>query len=115
MMNQRIDVLAARAKGRKPKGDDVHSIKKILAKHAVVHHRFQITMGGEDEAGIDPQGLVAAEAFEFARLDQAEQLGLHGTRYFADFIDKERSAFGELDATRLARHGARERSALVTE
>src|SRR5256885_13383591 len=115
MLYQRSDVVAPRPERWKPKGNDVHSVEEILAKHAIVHHRFEIAVGGEDEARVDSQGLVTPESFELASLDQTEQFGLHGRRDFADFVEKERSAFGELDPPGLARHGAGESSALVTK
>ena len=55
------------------------------------------------------------DALELALLQRAQQLHLHLDRDLADLVEEERPAVGELEAPRLAGHGARERAALVAE
>ncbi len=55
------------------------------------------------------------DALELALLQRAQELHLHLDRDLADLVEEERAAVGELEAPRLARHGAGERAALVAE
>src|SRR5262249_46182466 len=109
------DVLPPRAEGREPQRDDVEAIEQILSKRALLDHVLQIAMGSRDEAHVRAQRLYAAEAFVFAILKQPEEFHLDGRRDFADLVQEQGAAFGELDATGLARRRAGERALLVAE
>ena len=58
---------------------------------------------------------MAAEPLELALLQHAQQLHLGGELDVADLVEKQRAAFGELEAPLLARVGAGERPLLVAE
>ena len=57
----------------------------------------------------------AAEPLELAILQDAQELHLHRGGDVADFVEKQRAAFCELDAPGLALRGAGERALLVAE
>ena len=59
---------------------------------------FEIAVGGGDDADIHLDGAVAADAFEFALLQHAQQLGLDAGRNFADFIQQNGAAVGQFKA-----------------
>ena len=60
-------------------------------------------------------GVAAAEAFDFAFLQHAQQLGLQRQRHLGDFVEQQRAALRllELAGVRIDRAG--EGAALVTE
>ena len=58
---------------------------------------------------------AAAEPSERAFLQHAQQLDLGGRRHLADFVQKERAAIGQLEASLTPVGGARERALLVPE
>ena len=64
-------------------------------------------MGGDDDADVDLDGLVAADALDFAFFEDAEELGLHGEGHVADFVEEERAAFGLLEFADVARRRRR--------
>src|SRR3954469_9382621 len=82
---------------------------------AVLACRLDVAVGRRDDADVDLEHLVAAYALDFALLEHAEQLGLHGKGHIADLVQEERTAAGslELAPTLLRRTG--ERAGLVTE
>ncbi|MCY1444534.1 hypothetical protein D9M71_610120 [compost metagenome] len=57
----------------------------------------------------------ATHRTEAARLDQAQQLHLHGQRHFANFIEEQGAAMGCFSQADLALVGAGERALLVAE
>jgi len=53
--------------------------------------------GGSDKADIDLFDFRRANALNFAVLDDAQQLGLHGQGSLTDFIQEHRAAIGVLE------------------
>ncbi len=54
-------------------------------------------MRGDDHANVNADGLGRADALDFAFFEHAQQLGLHGQRHVADFVEEERSVLGLLE------------------
>src|SRR5581483_3524817 len=71
--------------------------------------------GGSDQADVEFVGAGAADALEFALLQDAQQFGLKGRRELADLVQEDRAAFGELEFAFLLRDGARERALFMSE
>src|SRR6185437_8359598 len=69
---------------------------------------------GED-ADVDVDALVAADALDAALLERAEQLGLHLERQLADLVDEDGALVGLLEGPGAVAHGAGERAADVAE
>ena len=67
-------------------------MKEVLAEFAFAHQLFQIAVRGDDHAHVHRDGLVAADALHLALFQHAQQLGLHGERHVADFVEEERAA-----------------------
>ena len=67
---------------------------EVFTERLVAHSLQQIAVGGGEKADIDFDGVVGAEAGDFAVLQDAEEFGLHGERHVADFVEKERAAVG---------------------
>ena len=72
-------------------------------------------MRGHEHAHIYPDGLVSADAFDLAFFEHAQQLGLHGERHVADFIEENGALLGLLEFAQVAIGGAGERSFFVAE
>src|SRR5208337_2707034 len=52
----------------------------------------KVAVGGSDQADIDLFDFGGADALNFAVLDDAQQLGLHGQGSLTDFIQEHRAA-----------------------
>ena len=63
-------------------------------------------MGGTDDAHIDGLFLRAAQWANLALLNGAQQLGLHGQRQVADFVQEQGAALGCLEVARPVLRGA---------
>ena len=72
-------------------------------------------MGGGDDPDIHPERPGGAHLFDFALLNQAQQLHLEFHRQLADFVEKQRAAIGALHLAALGRKGAGERPLGVAE
>ncbi len=72
-------------------------------------------MGGAHDADIDDGGPILADAADFAALQHAEQLGLHGLRQLADFVEKDRAAVGHFEQADAVFVGAGERAFAMAE
>ena len=99
MLGEQRDVLAPRAQRRQ--GDDVEGepVEEIAAEPAArAASAGRSTLARGDDAHIDRQRLVAADAGEAAILDDAQQLLLHRERGGRDLVEEERAAIGQLEA-----------------
>jgi hypothetical protein len=56
--------------------------------------RFQIAVGGGDDAAFELAHRVAAQGAELAVLQNAEELGLQCQRQFAHFVEEESTLGG---------------------
>ncbi len=79
------------------------------------HLLGQIAVGRDDQAHIDLVFAVRADALQLAVLQHAQELGLHGERQLADFVQKERAAIGEFEFAAPVGKRARDRAAHVPE
>src|SRR6201999_4530997 len=112
VLDEPRDVLAALAQRRDGDLDDVEAVVEILAEGAARDRAPEVDVGGDDDAGVDLELLLAADAIELAVLQRLQQLGLHGDGHLADLVEEERAAVGELELARLGLGGAGERAAL---
>ena len=72
-------------------------------------------MGGADDARIESDVLVPAQALDRALLEEAQQRRLRLQRQVADLVQEQGAAVGMLEATALALGGAGEGAALEAE
>jgi hypothetical protein len=97
---------------------DLHYIQpeiKVLPEGPGADRRFQIAIGGGDDANIDMPAFGRADRLHFAFLQSAQELGLQVDGHVADFVEKERAALGCFQQTLLGLHGASERALHVAE
>ena len=72
-------------------------------------------MCGTDDADVDLERVVVAHAADLAALEHAQQLGLHGSGQFADFVQEQRAAVGDLEQADPVIVGAGEGAFAVAE
>ena len=76
---------------------------------------LELAVGGGDDAYIDLDGAVAADAFEFAFLQHAQQLALKRQGQLADFVEENGAAVSELESPFALVRGAGEGTFFVAE
>jgi len=86
MLCQQGDVFAAFAQRRNGDGKDVKPVEQIIPERSVEHHFLQIAVGSRYQAHIHGNDLVPAKAFNFARLQYAQQFGLQFQRDVAPCV-----------------------------
>ena len=102
-------------KGRQEHRNHVDAIVEVGAELALGHRMLEILVGGADQPHVHLERALAADAFEFALLQHAQQLGLERRRYLADLVEQQRAAVGELEASGPLADGAGEGALLVAE
>ena len=78
-------------------GNDVEAEEKVLAKFLALDAFLEAAVGGGDDAHVHFDGAIAAHAFEFPLLQDAQQLGLDLGGDFADFVQQDGAAVGQLE------------------
>ena len=111
VLRQRGNVLDPLAQRRDRDRKDVEAIVQIAPERSVLDHVLEIAVRGGHDPHVDALGPRAAEAFELALLQHAQQLGLHFHRDVADLVEEQRAAVRQLESARPARRRARERAA----
>ena len=115
VVDQRRDIVAALAQRRQFDVEDIEPVEKVGAELALLDQLFQILVGGGDAAEVHLDDLVAAHARDLALLQNAQQIGLRLQADVANFVEENRSAFGNFELAFLAVLRAGERAFLVSE
>src|SRR5579864_3867336 len=95
--------------------DRIQPIEEVFAESSGGHFGAQVTVGGGDEAHIDPANFGRADTLDFAVLNHAQKLCLHGQRSLADFVEKYSAAVGIFKKAGASLSGAREGTANVAK
>src|SRR5260370_38091972 len=90
-------------------------MEQVGAESTFADGFLQILVSRCQEAHVEPDSARAAYAGQFARLKDAQQLGLQSQRKLADFVEEDASAFGDFQQPFLLTDGAGECSLLVPE
>ena len=109
------DVLEPLAQGRQPQRHDVQPVEQILAEQALIDLLLQVAVGGGDDPDIGPDRGAAADRRVLALLQHAQQPRLRFHRHVADLVEKQRAAFGLLEAADVTVLRAGEGALLVAE
>ena len=107
--------MLALSQRRHLQGEHVQPIEQVLAERPAPRGCAQITIRGGDDAHVDLNGLPAPNALKLPLLQHPQQRGLRVGQELADFVQKDRSAVGQLEAAGSPLRGSRERALLVTE
>ncbi len=90
-------------------------MEKILAKAARRNGGIKILIGGGDDADIDFDLAMAAQAVEGGSIQHAQELDLRLKLQFTDFIEEERALISKLEQPGLGHVGAGKRAFFVAE
>src|SRR5260370_13400079 len=115
MIGERQDIGAALAERRNCEHKNVEPEKKIFAEATCRQRSGKIDVGEGDKARFDAQGFRAAEAFERALLQNAQEFALRPRRERGDFIENDAAVAAELEAAEFALDRAGKSAALVAE
>ena len=115
MIDQRRNVFAALAQRRQLDVKDVETIEEVGAELPFLDEQLEVLVGGGDDAEIDLDGLVAADAHDLALLQDAQQVGLRLEADVADLVEEDRAAFGDFELALLAVLRSGECAFLVAE
>ncbi len=108
-------VSPALAERRHGDGHDRETEVEIFAELAALDLVAQVALGGGDDASVGAEHLVAADAAELARLEDAQELGCTSSGSSPTSSRKTRAAARELEGALARRDGAGEGAALVPE
>ncbi len=86
--DERRNVFGAFAQCWNVNGENVEAIVEIAAEAAGADFFGEIAIGGGDETNVNLDRVSAAEALEFALLQNAQQQNLHFLRQFTDFVEE---------------------------
>jgi hypothetical protein len=88
VLDQQRQIAEPRAQRRDLQWKDVQTIIQIGAKRAREDLRLQIAVSGRHDPHVAVDGMVAADAFEAAFLQHAQQLYLHLQGHVADLVEE---------------------------
>jgi hypothetical protein len=115
VLGQRNDVAGALAEGRGGERKDAQPVIEVFAKLAGCNVLTQIAVGRGDHAHIERDLRAAADALDFAFLQNAQQLGLQADIHLADFIEQQGAALGLFELSWPCFMGAGEGAFFVAE
>jgi len=91
------------------------AVVEVLAEFAFGDEDGEVLVAGEDDADVDGDGVVGADGFEFAFLEDAEEFDLEGGGGGVDFVEEDGAAVGGEEAALLVVGGAGEGASDVAE
>src|SRR5581483_6334907 len=115
ILSQQRNVFLALAQRRGIESDHVQPVIQIFAKSSIAHIFRKISIGSGDHSDIERMRMRPTDTFKLALLKNAEQLSLEGRRQLAHFIQKDGSAFRQLEAALFQGNGPRERTLFMPE
>src|SRR5262249_20152693 len=115
VFGEQLDIVRTLAEGGDADRYDAQAVVEIFAKLLGGDHAGEIAIGGADDAHVDADDLLAADAVELAFLQDAEQFGLRCAVEVADLIEEDAAAIGELELAAAGGGRAGEGALLVAE
>src|SRR3569832_1969057 len=115
MPRENGDVFTAFAQRRQVDANDIEAMKKVFTEQTGLYALFEVLMRGGDDAYVDLDRRMAADAIALAVGEPAQQPRLALGRHVAYLFEKHGAAVGLLYAAAARGGGAREGAALVPE
>ena len=115
MLEEGTQILKALTQWRQGHAHRCEAVIEVETKCACVHPSTQIAMRRRDDAHVDIDEPMAADAVEAPSLEHTQQHRLVLCRELTDLIEKERAAIGLLERTNATSIGARECPALMAK
>jgi len=97
--HQQGDVGPALAQRRQVNGEDVEAIEQVVSKPAQRDLFLERLIRRRDHPHVDFDRLCPADAEKRAILEHPQQLDLGGRGHLPHFIEEDRPAFGQFEAT----------------
>src|SRR5205085_877089 len=98
--------------------DDVHHrepVEEVLAELLLAHRLLEAPVRRRDDAHVERDLLLAADATDRPTLERAEELRLRVERELAELVEEDGPAVRAFEGALMRGVGAGERAALVTE
>src|SRR5207302_3819273 len=95
--SEQWNIIAAFAQGWHLYGNHAKTIVKVLAETAFRDLLFKLLVRGGNDADIHIRFFGTADRADFAFLEDAVELHLHGEAHISDLIHEERAAMGSLE------------------
>ena len=114
-VRERQDVARTFGERLQNQRENIEAIEQVFAEAARLDITLQIAIRGGEQTEIGFLRARRTERNELALLQYAQQFGLHGEWQLAHFVEKQRAAVGLREEPFETLHGARERTAFVTE
>src|SRR5208337_2243598 len=115
VFNQNRDIALAIAQRRQLDLKNIQAVEEVGAKAAFLDELFEFLVGGGDAAEVNLDGMRAADALDFAFLEDTQQIGLGFQADVADFIEKDGAALGNFKTALLAVLRAGKRAFFMAE
>src|SRR5581483_261893 len=115
MLHEAGNILGALAQGRQQNRNHVDPVVEIGAELAVGDRFLEVAICRAYQPHVNPNRPHAADSFELALLERAQELGLKRGRRVADFIEEERAAMSLFETALMFAHRPGERAFLVSE
>src|SRR6266542_4289750 len=115
VLRQQRDVFQTLAQWRHSDRKHEDPVIQVLPERTFLDERFEIAVCRDDDACVDDDRPLATDAFQFAFLQQPEQLGLHLDRHVADFVEEQRTAMCLFELAEVPGGRSREGAFLVSE
>ena len=97
-LGEQQDAVSPRLQRRELDREDVKAIEMVFAELAVSDGIDKIAVGDGDHTDIHAAGLRRPDRFEFAILQDAQQLGLQLERQATDLVQQDRAAVAPVNA-----------------
>src|SRR5258705_13982602 len=98
MTDEQRDIIGALAQRRQMNMVDVDAIEEVLTKASFFDALPQVDISCCDYPHVEAHCIDAADAVDFALLEDAQQLRLELERQIADLVEKDGAAVGLLEA-----------------
>ena len=115
VLRQGDDVFGPLAQWRHAQLKLAETVEKILAKAAGLDGGVEILISGGDDADINLDFAVAAQAVEGISIQHAQELYLSLQLQFADFVEKQRALVSQFEQAGLGRIRASESALFIAE
>ncbi|MNE37267.1 hypothetical protein D3C80_1311120 [compost metagenome] len=115
MLEQHQDVIAALAQRWNTQRRDVQAVIQVGTEAPLVGGLAQVFLGRGNDADIQRDQLVAAQALDHPFLQHAQQFYLYIQAHALDFVEEQRAAVGKFELADTAFLRAGERTGLVAE
>ena len=115
MRDQDRDIRCTSGQGWHIDREHIQTVEEIGTEGAGLHRRMKITIRGRHDPYIHMCRATAPDPLELPFLQHAQELHLGVQRQLSDFIQEDRSAVGQLEASDATLQRSGERSLLMSE